>query len=97
MGILAKTIFALFHIVANFNNFHHRKASVCQTHLPNWYLLLCFHRENMTQYLFEPKIKAMKKIQGDVNPPKTSFFVVFRDFNDFHFRKAPVCETHLPS
>ena len=97
MGILAKTIFALFHIVANFNDFHPRKASVCQAHLPNWYLLLCFHRENMTQYFFEPKIKAMKKLQGDVNPAKTSFFGVFRDFNGFHPRKASVCEAHLPS
>ena len=46
MGIFGKTILALFHIVANFNDFHPRKTSVGKTHLPNWYLLLRFCPEN---------------------------------------------------
>ena len=46
MGIFAKTIFALFDIVVNFNDFHLRKASVGEARLPNWYLSLRFCPEN---------------------------------------------------
>ena len=35
MDIFAETIIALFHIVANFNDFHPCKASVGEAHLRN--------------------------------------------------------------
>ena len=97
MGIFAKTIYAIFHIVSNFTDFHHRKTSVGKAHLLNCYFLLSFFPENTAWHCSEPMVRRSKYNKALFILQKKSFSVVFRNFSDFYLHKASVGRTHLPN
>ena len=99
MGIFAKTIFVLFHVVANFNDFHPRKTSVGNAHIPKWYFLLFFRPENTSWHFSESILRRSKcyKLQGFIHTASTPLFAFFRDFNEFRLRKVSVGQAHLPN
>ena len=63
MGIFSKTIIALFHIVANFNDIHSRKTSVDKAHMS---------RKNIWT-LLRAHIEMIKTLQGSTHLSKTRF------------------------
>ena len=65
----AKTIFALFHIAAYFNDFYTRITSVVKAHLHNWCLLLRFCPENTAWTFSEPRLKRSKFYNSPCKKP----------------------------
>ena len=50
-----------------FNDFHPRKASAGEAHLPNWYILLSFLSKKFSLILFRAQIKTIKLLQCSIH------------------------------
>ena len=87
MSIFAKTIFALFHILANFNDFHPCKTSVGKPHLPYRYLLLFSCPENAVWYFSEPILRRSKCYEAILILPKPRFLSFFAILTIFTSKK----------
>ena len=74
---LFSSIFALFHIVANLNDFLPRKTSVGKAHLPNWYLLLRFCPDNTVWHVSEHRSTRSKCYKAIFDLQKARFLSFF--------------------
>ena len=82
----------------DFRDFYVCKWPVRKTHLPNWYLLLCFGPWNTAGYFTKPILRQSKCYTALFIMLSTLWFLsLFHDFNNFCEHRASLCEARSPN